>query len=261
MTFRTSMRAVFAGCARNCEPYLNGSLGNLSVFANYYTEAQFVFVENDSHDATKAILKDWLAGPRKGLLIELDGLAKRETLRVARITAARNAYLKAIRETGLGEFDHLVIADLDGVNSAPVNFAGFVAAAEFLEAAPNAAGVFANASPVYYDIWALRHPTWCPGDCLEAVRKRSWFEKRSSAFKRNVIDRQIPIPPGDQPIPVESAFGGLAIYKMPFARGGTYLCKGPKGEEVCEHVPFNLKIRQAGGELYIVPSFQNHTHP
>mgnify|MGYP003327104484 CR=1 FL=1 len=29
------------------------------------------------------------------------------------------------------------------------------------------AAVCANASPRYYDIWALRHRTWCPSDCWQ----------------------------------------------------------------------------------------------
>jgi len=54
-----------------------------------------------------------------------------------------------------------VVADLDGPNARLIAEPDFGAA---ITAAPAGwAAVFANARNTYYDIEALRHPTWCPG--------------------------------------------------------------------------------------------------
>ena len=93
------------------------------------------------------------------------------------------------------------------------------------------------------------------------------------AFERVFRPRVFSLPKGSQPVAVDSAFGGLGIYKMPSAIGGAY-----RGErevritphdfaeqqitvQLCEHVPFNRRITRNGGRLFIVPSLINYTTP
>ena len=54
-------------------------------------------------------------------------------------------------------------------------------------------------------------------------------------------------------IQVQSAFGGLGIYKRNSIASGNYLGKTEQGIEVCEHVPLNTDIHESGGRLFINP--------
>ncbi|QSA95592.1 FkbM family methyltransferase [Methylococcus sp. EFPC2] len=76
------------------------------------------------------------------------------------------------------------------------------------------------------------------------------------AIERYIYSRQIPISTGHAPIPVQSAFGGLAIYRLASALPCDYLGLDADGLETCEHVSFNTKIAERG-PLYIYPSLRN----
>jgi hypothetical protein len=81
------------------------------------------------------------------------------------------------------------------------------------------------------------------------------------------------LPKGAAPVSVDSAFGGLGIYKMQSAIGGAYrgereVCVTPSDAEelkmtvqLCEHVPFNRRITRDGGRLFVIPSLINYTTP
>jgi hypothetical protein len=56
---------------------------------------------------------------------------------------------------------------------------------------------------------------------------------------------------------VDSAFGGLAIYKKSIMSQGSYIGLYDNGIEVCEHVPFHFGIRQKDGKIFINPRLIN----
>ena len=72
-----------------------------------------------------------------------------------------------------------------------------------------------------------------------------------------VYRRQFSIPADARPIRVRSAFGGLGVYKMSKILDCRYDGLDSDGRELCEHVPFNQKICDHGGELYIYPKLLN----
>jgi hypothetical protein len=49
--------AVFVGCARDCEAHLDGVLANIRRAAAQFSQVAFIFVENDSVDATATRLR------------------------------------------------------------------------------------------------------------------------------------------------------------------------------------------------------------
>ena len=215
-------------------------------------------MENDSIDDTKSILKSWLAG-RPAKLIEMDGLAERLPKRTERIAAARNRYLQEISGSSLNKFDYLVILDMDFPNSSMISMQGFSAAIEMLENDEGIAAVFANQVPLYYDIWALRHETLSPDDCWERVAGDKDLLGHDEAVRKHVFARQIFLHPEGDPIEVDSAFGGLAIYRVSDALRSAYTGLSQDGSETCEHVSFNLGIRNTGKRLYILPAMLNLT--
>ena len=250
--------AVFTGVARECAAHLPGVLQNLEQFATAYRAASFLFVVSDSKDDTRAILERWLADGRRGRVIDLGALEGRLTRRTERIAFARNAGLDEIARGEDAGHDHLVVADLDDVLAQPVDADAFARAAAWLDADPARTGVMANATPRYYDVWALRHERWCPDDCWHPIWGRSADETFEAAKFREVFTRQIEIPPSLPPIAVRSAFGGLGIYRLPAALAARYCGVDAKGRETSEHVAFNAAIARARGRLHIFPALQVH---
>jgi hypothetical protein len=252
---RLRRSAVFFGVARNCADHLPGVLANLERFSALYEAVSFMFVVSDTVDDTCSILERWLASGRRGKVVDLGALQGRLPARTERIAHARNAGLDEIGRNWPSH-DHLVVADLDDVLATPVALDDFARCAAWLDSEPRRAGVFANATPCYYDIWALRHDRWCPEDCWQPIWGRPAAESFESAKLREVFARQIDIPPWLAPVPVRSAFGGLAIYRMTFASTARYCGSDAQGRETSEHVAFNAAIGRAGGELHIFPALQ-----
>jgi len=252
--------AVIVGCARNCEPFLFDVLQNIDRLTKLYFKVAFIFVENDSADDTAILLQAWLSHRPHSHLISLTGLAAQEKRRTVRLATARNTYMEMLDTARLSHFDHLVVLDLDNANTTPISEKSFAEAMRYLDSCNQNAGVFANQLP-YYDIWALRHDAWCPSDCWSEVENRPAYLPTHRAVERYFQQRQIEIDPNAPPLPVRSAFGGLAIYKMKFARSARYVGVLPDGSEVCEHVAFNRDVALAGGMLYIFPKLLNNAPP
>ncbi|MFO1159202.1 MAG: hypothetical protein U1E60_10225 [Reyranellaceae bacterium] len=251
-------RAVFLGAARDCAAHLPAVLENLDRFAAAYDEAFFLFLVSDCIDDTAAILQKWLADGRPGRVLDMGAVAPALPKRTERLAHVRNAGLDEIGRLGRQDRDHLVIADLDDVLAAPVATDGFIAAVQWLAGDPSRAGVLANALPRYYDVWALRHDRWCPHDVWHSIWGRPDGQSFEAAKFREVFVRQIALPATLPPIEVLSAFGGLGVYRMPFALGARYCGIDAEGREVSEHVAFNTAIGRAGGRLHIFPALQVH---
>jgi hypothetical protein len=250
--------AVFTGVVRDCARYLPGVLGNLERFARFYDQARFVFVVSDTADRSAAMLARWVGS--RGRVIDAGMLRERLPRRTERLAFARNLCLDEIRGFAAGS-EHLVMLDLDDVLAEPVSSEAFADAAAWLDADPRRAGAFANSTPRYYDTWALRHPRWCAADCWQPIWHRPPGETYEAAKFREVFARQIAIPPGLPPIAVDSAFGGLGLYRMAYALQARYRGLAADGEETCEHVAFNRDIRAAGGDLHIFPLLRVHAPP
>ena len=256
----SAQSVIFAGCLRNVEMHLKDVLANCERLSETMQKKFFVFAENDSTDNTRAILQDWRASRENVHVFCCDGLDIKMPHRTQRLAFLRNRILGLVIELGLSDYDMLCLMDFDEVNAGEIEPNDFHAATEFLFSRLNHAGVFAVSDPIYYDIWALRHPKWCPNDCWLEVGKAL---NKADAIKRVVMERQIPIYRDHAPIPVNSAFGGLGLYKTSFALKAVnaYIGLNKDGDETCEHVSFNEAIVKAGGNLYVFPALRNSTPP
>jgi glycosyltransferase involved in cell wall biosynthesis len=257
-------KALIVGTARDCEEGLRATLPRLTRLRESFRTTKFLFVTNDSKDGTERVLREWSADVHDAHIQSVDGLAANVRLRTPRLAVARNLYLAALRQDLSAGINHeiLVVLDLDGVNEKLIEEPYF---SDAINSAPDDwGGLFANQRDWYYDIWALRHPTWCPTDCWQEVRnvQQAWFNKRKktkAAIEKFVTGRQKRIAADDQPIRVESAFGGFGIYRTQFLAGSLYTGVDPAGQEICEHVSLNKSIAQRGGGLYILPDLLNDT--
>jgi glycosyltransferase involved in cell wall biosynthesis len=268
----TLPRAVFAGCARDCAAHLPAVLRNIERMAGLFAESFFVFVENDSRDNTKALLSAWGADKPNFFFIPMDGLHQAEPVRTRRLEFARNVYTQLIRSSDLARFDYVVMLDLDEVNAEELDLDAFRRALRFLQETPDAAAAFANQRGTYYDMWALRHREVCPADVWEevydhAMRKEVTDER---AYRETFAKRIFSLAEDGDPMEVDSAFGGLGIYRMKYVINNPNPYLGHKVKAVdrgatlqfsrwqtCEHVHFNRGIRSLGGRLFVLPWLVN----
>jgi len=261
---RLHSAAFICALARQSAAALSGSLARIQELRECFDRSGVLLITNDSTDATPDMLRRWKASSQGVDVLCLDGLAASVKARTDRLAAARNLGLHHLRqamETGR-RFDIMVVIDTDGINSRLVTGDAFVNA--IASAPQDWVAVFGNQRQAYYDIWALRHPKWCPGDCWQDVQRATQcypppFRGRAAAkaAKRFVGERQVRIPPENDPISVDSAFGGIGIYRSDALSGVWYSGRDEAGREVCEHVGLNLRLRAAGGRLYILPALLN----
>ena len=261
-------KAIFAGCVRNCERWLPKVLTNIEKYSSYFFKSHFIFIENDSTDNTKEILGKWYKN-RNCSSINMDGL-KNIPKRGLRLEAARNAYLKIIKDSNsLKKYDYLIVMDFDDASIFEIKKNNLSRSIEFLNSNKNIAGVFANQRGMYYDMWTLRHKTICPVDVWEEILDYKIKNKVTDeiAYECTLKKRKFNLDENNSPLEVDSAFGGFAIYKMDYILKnqkpyiGSKIKKIDKNNtikwQVCEHVQFNMGIKDLGGKLYILPYLIN----
>jgi SEC-C motif-containing protein len=272
--------AVFVGCARDCAQYLPAVLNNIGHMAGLFRDSAYIFVENDSRDATKEILQSWCAGRPAARTVSLDGLAGECFEHTVRIERARNAYLEIVKSE-YRDFDYMLALDCDDASTQTVEDNVLAKAVEFLESEPRSAAAFANSQGHYYDLWALRHHTLCPNDVWEAlcdlvlIGGKPENEAYETAFRNKIFQFDA----NADPVEVDSAFGGLGIYKIKsilrneasyvgskkksipsrFVYNNAMQGNSEVGWQQCEHVSFNLGFRNNDEKLFILPYLINRT--
>ena len=270
-------KIIFVGLVQNCGQFLPAVLKNIENLSTLASDAAYLFLENDSTDNSKAILNNWGASRSNFNLLNFDGL-NQLGIRTVKLELLRNSYIECIRTyKNLRDYDLVVMVDMDNVGAWPIDLKEFSKALEFLMADKKRAAVFANQIGTYYDVWALRHKELCPSDAWEEVmdyKNKNPQVSDEEAFNQTFKKRIHSIPPTKDPIAVDSAFGGLGIYRM------NYILKNPNPylgykvksipstdgtfkisrRQYCEHVHFHEGIRSLGGELYIYPSLINSNY-
>ncbi|MDF2373727.1 MAG: hypothetical protein P1V21_23355 [Rhizobiaceae bacterium] len=249
-------RVVFAGLARDCGHALPAILRSMAEFGENLQDWGYIFLENDSVDDTAALLSTFDAQHQRGIVRSISNSPETKIdLRTERLAALRNRCLDEIfSDARLGQFDHLIIMDLDAVNE-------YFDASRLLELLdtedPDWTAIFANQSERYYDIWALRHPDWSPDDCWKRVRERPESMSKEEAIAKFVASRRVKLDLQEGFIEVQSAFGGLGLYKLQALRDCQYVGVDEDGSEICEHVAFHRCLTEKGGKLYVDPLLIN----
>lgn len=245
---------LIVGLVRNCEGHIRSDVQRLqSAFAGA-GRLQWLLIESDSSDATVSHL-DALTRDVPGFrYLTLGELRRTLPSRTERIAFCRNAYVQeAGRHDDYRAVDYVVVSDFDGLNTRITR-----AAVESCWERDGWDVCTANQDGPYYDIWALRHEVWCPHDCW---RQYEFLNRYSPDTERNlyasVHSKMITIPPTGDWIEVDSAFGGLAIYRKHTFRHAGYVGRGPDGEPLCEHVPFHKALKAEGCRIYINPRLIN----
>jgi len=246
-------KIAIVGTVRNVESSLRRIYKVLQKSFNLFEDIRFFLVESDSTDRTLAELELLKTENRNFDYVSLGNLDCLFPVRTMRMARVRNEYLHEIQSNPLySGCDYVAVADFDEVNSRLTSKA---VASCFTR--NDWDGVFANQKKRYYDIYALRHTDWSPTDPFFEFNAliESGVGKKV-AWNQAVLRKQRRIPSRGEWISVQSAFGGLAIYKRSFLEGRRYSGLTPQGLEICEHVPFHTSA-DSEVALYINPSLIN----
>lgn len=265
-------KVILVGTISNAEKKLEPDFYKIFHSLHFFDEIDVFLVESDSTDSTIAVLDKISKKTPNFNYITLGNLKTRLPDRIERIRKCRNEYVKFIRNNiNIKKWDYVVVADLDGMNSAIKNNSIF----KLFCSQTSWDACFANQKHGYYDVYALRENSWMPNNCfdeLQLIRSRiskdspSKFQllkrlKRliefDNARKITIYDKMRVIPKNTNWINVDSAFGGLGIYKSKWFIRYDYSKKSNHDTSHSEHVDFNLKCRNFGAEFFIVPSMIN----
>ena len=244
------MKILIVGTVRNCEKTLKDSINYLDNAFKFVSKIEYLIIESDSQDNTLECL-NLIKNSKQNFNFKSFGKLRTSIPeRTKRIAFCRNEYLKYLRSEKYSAVQYLVVADFDGVLNA-INESAVKSSFKNLDWDV----CTANCSDYYYDIYALRHPYWSPNDCLIAAKEneRIGFNKYQS-ISYSVYSRMIKLNKYSSFIEVDSAFGGLAIYKKSsIPENAKYISEDKNNNPICEHVPFHYSIKESGGKVFINP--------
>jgi len=261
-THLSEQRILVVGVARDCQKSVRGEVLRLFESLKSCRMLHWLVIESDSSDKTVDTLRDLEKEVPGFRFISLGSLRMQMQIRTQRIAHCRNAYLDELKSNPLyADIDYVVVADLDGVNNLATS-GGFASC--WLRSDWDVCT--ANQRGPYYDIWALRHHLWSPNDCWQQYHfLLAMKAKREAALWAAIYTKMITIDESNDWIEVDSAFGGLAVYRRRTLDGIRYAGVDEAGEPVCEHVSLNNKIRSSGYRIFINPKLINtagteHSH-
>lgn len=241
---------VFVGPVRNCGKFLPDVFKNIEKIGNLFKSYKCVFVESDSTDNTLQVLEDYSKKNDNIVTITLGKLEQRIDSRTIRIATARNAGIQFCEENGIFDtHEYFIQIDVDDVSAQEMDDDAILSC--FKYDVNEWAGMTANQN-TYYDLWTLRKEGWLNYDCWYAVHARPDYMSLEDAKNIFVGSRFIKIPKDYGLIEVESAHGGLSLFRSSMAKGCRY--KGYNSEtnfEESDLLEFNRNIRAKGGKIYI----------
>lgn len=230
---------IFAGTCRSVEPYIKKLLEYVDKCGKKFNSYCLIVYENDSSDKTREILEK----NKKSnyyYIFENNIQEKRRTVRLER---GRNLILDKVKELNKdNNYEYLIMIDLDNVNKRGTFLKTIDSCFDYQDWDV----ICANQKRRYYDTYALRYPD-LNYDC---GAKRPVDGKKCGEIKIKF--------PSNKRIDVDSAFGGIAIYKLSsIPNHCKYNGKYDDGDEKCEHVDFNKCIKDSGKKIVIDTKFMN----
>ena len=268
------IKVAIVGTISNVETVLRSDLSQMINALTDLNVTDIFLVESDSDDQTSTLLVELGRKYSNLKYIKLGKLKHQIPNRIDRIRYCRNQYVHWLRENYVIKlWDYVIVVDLDGMNKR----IDAVAINSCFLSTISWDAVFANQKYGYYDIYALRHATWMPYDCFRVLNimkqklqvklltkpirafllKRIYFDQ----LRRKLIyDKMLKIPKNSDWIQVDSAFGGLAIYRTELFLKNDYSIIYEKGHIRSEHIDFHEKCIKTNFKLYINPKLINSNY-
>lgn len=236
---------AFVGLARNCDKWLGDNLARLTQLCEGVGSWRLHVRTNDNTDQTVAVLREFCEEyPQASYDNQTLGRQQFGAEFAGRRTQALAEYRTACQSWVLDNSlrsSLVVVIDFDMRGG--WSHAGFLHGVGALATNENAYGM-ASVSLMEYQTPGQ----WLHYDCW-AARLNSSFDDYTAGMGGW---KHLWMPPvGSPPIPVVSAFGGMAIYET-----GAYLAGVYDGRD-CEHVPFHESIaKKTGKSLYLDPAMR-----
>jgi len=230
--------------ARNSLPALANTLPLITMVKRQFKDCKMYFWENDSQDATAAVL-DKYAEIEPGVTVEhgtLGGIDSRgfERERTERLALCRNKCLEWVRANA-ADTSWTIVYDTDPAGGfspdGVFNSIGWLGHL-LVAGCPLQPGGMASYSLARYPEGIAHYDAW--------AARLNWWDDRRERVGMSWFWHLLP-PVGSPPIPMNSAFGGLAVYQTK-----AFLSGGYSGED-CEHVPHHRRMREAGYQMYLNP--------
>jgi hypothetical protein len=244
---------VFVGLVRNLELVLKNNINKLVILGEQAKSYKVILFENDSSDNTKEILQTLSSNNNNIITISTNNGRQQygsvKNIDRTRALAEYRNILKNYITTNFPKCDYTIVTDMDFIDFSDD---GFYNSIGWLSCHSDTIDGIAGNSFSYkiigdnqtdkslwnYDSWAFRYTWWHELPNLDSM-----------TYDRMIWFGLFIMPVGSQIIPVNSAFGGMCIYKTHQFIQGDY-----SGYD-CEHVCFNYSLRQQ------IPSFQLVLNP
>lgn len=244
---------LVTGIARNVARILPKELNRIEKeMKSIFNLVNFLVIESDSKDNTTMVLNKIKNQKSNFNYISLGKIESRFPNRIKRLAFCRNVYVKEIRENKLyKDIDFIAIVDFDIKNNRLK-----LRQIEKLISEDGWDAIFANQTGRYYDIYALRKKGWVENDCFVDYKKLSMSTSPQVAKELAIWSKMKKIRKNHPLIPVDSAFGGLGIYRKNIFINFDYSLPNEQIHE-SEHVSLHKKITDSNGLLFIVPNMTN----
>ena len=246
---------AFVGLARNCAAHLKSNLARLEQLAAGCRSWRLHIETNDNDDGTDQVLADFCAAHRQATFTSQRLGRKQYTTEFAgRRTIAlaeyRSACQRWVRESA-ADAKFVIVIDFDSWGG--WSNGGVMAGIGSLNSTFDACGM-ASVSLMQYPAYVVNGqvvellPTWMHYDAW-ALRLNSTYDDYTAGVGGWKAQWLPPV--GSPPVPVSSAFGGMAIYDTIAYLQGEY-----DGSD-CEHVTFHATMAErTGRRLYLCPSMR-----
>jgi hypothetical protein len=230
-------KAVITGIARDNIYDLLVMMQHIEHLGQLFADYRVIIFENDSKDGTKNILSLWQTrNPKISILNKDFHNAKRPN--IGFLANARNYYLTALASPKYKNFNMLIVVDMDMSYGFDVRGIqdSFAKIEQWDAVCSNG---ISNANGEMYDMFAFRNDQypWAIYDTKDYWRKISKGQ------------RQI-FTAGSGLVPVQSCFGGMALYKREFIGN----CKYTSIQGDCEHVAFHECLRKSHARIFLNPT-------
>ncbi len=243
---------------RDCEKNLNENIARIERLRSFFKKSEIVVFENDSKDDTKSVLKKWMT-QSKNVTVFCEDFNSRtipskninnvnryfSIFRIEKMAFFRNKYIEYLNGSSFKK-DYVIVIDLDISNfdlNGVVHSFGITHKWDCLTA--NGISLSSRLSKQYHDSYAF----------IELGKIQAKQTEDSIRFNRSHYAYLKPLMPL---LKVDSAYGGLAIYKWQSLKGLSYSFLTNNDERVeskCEHAALHKAMKEHGFDnIYINPS-------
>ena len=266
------LKVLVVGTVSNVGQVIEKEVRRVLKAVEPHAQVQFYLVESDSSDSTVQELTRIGDEDQRVSFTSLGNLKLDLSDRIERIRFCRNTYVQYIRamhqENG---WDFIVVADLDGMNR-KLSSLGI---GSCFSSGLNWSACFANQRNGYYDLYALRCKEWVSEDVFATYQYLKvsnpfvpssrnpyfrWLQefRHFDQLRKNAIYRKMrKVSPTENWIAVDSAFGGLGIYRPEVFLRFNYDSQNLSPTVYCEHIDLHYQCRQESFSLYINPALIN----